>query len=144
MGTNLPTRHTMAERALERPPRSRYFGRSGIDFNCGGKKALNAARDRRALPSSRAYGRLAALSIEAAQNQELDVSTETLANRIDRILDAHDQYLPQDLLRWGAMLRKVKYFLSGFPGPPHIGCPALASLASPQCFGRLKLRGLLS
>ena len=107
MGTNILDR-TVAELVLERPARSRLFESLGIDYCCGGKKTLKEACDRKALPSPRVLELLAALGTEPTQDQEPDVGAMALGDLIEHILEAHHQYLRQELPRLGAMLRKVE------------------------------------
>ncbi|MCC6142320.1 MAG: iron-sulfur cluster repair di-iron protein [Candidatus Hydrogenedentes bacterium] len=99
---------TVAELVLERPARSRFFESIGIDYCCGGKKTLREACDRKSLPSDQVLELLAALCTELNQDQEPDAGAMTLGDLIDHILEAHHQYLRQELPRLGAMLRKVE------------------------------------
>ncbi len=99
---------TVAELVLERPARSRFFESIGIDYCCGGKKTLREACDRKSLPSDQVLELLAALGTELNQDQEPDAGAMTLGDLIDHILEAHHQYLRQELPRLGAMLRKVE------------------------------------
>jgi regulator of cell morphogenesis and NO signaling len=99
---------TVAELVLERPARSRFFESFGIDYCCGGKKTLQEACDRKALQSDQVLELLAALGTEPTQDQEPDAGAMALGELIDHILEAHHQYLRQELPRLGAMLQKVE------------------------------------
>jgi regulator of cell morphogenesis and NO signaling len=99
---------TVAELVLERPARSRFFESFGIDYCCGGKKTLQEACNRKALPSDQVLELLAALGTEPTPDQEPDAGAMTLGNLIEHILEAHHQYLRRELPRLGAMLQKVE------------------------------------
>jgi len=99
---------TVAELVLERPARSRFFESFGIDYCCGGKKTLQEACDRKALPSDQVLELLAALATEPTPDQEPEPGAMALGDLIEHILEAHHQYLRQELPRLGAMLQKVE------------------------------------
>ena len=99
---------TVAELVLERPARSRVFESLGIDYCCGGKKTLEAACAKKKLAAPEVIALLSALDGESPSELRPDPGAMTLGDLIDHILEAHHQYLRQELPRLGAMLRKVE------------------------------------
>ncbi len=106
--TQIDFESTVGQLVIERPGRARVFERFGIDYCCGGKRALDeACRARQLDPQSVATA--LRQSDEAAESRdETNWAAEPLDGLIANILDTHHAYLRRELPRLTQLVTKVR------------------------------------
>lgn len=96
---------TIGELVVERPSRSRVFGKLGIDFCCGGRRSLAEACSAHALDPAD----VARLIAEAEQEGEApnEWAEAPLAAVCDHLVATHHAFTKEELPRLEALLDKV-------------------------------------
>lgn len=106
MSTITPDK-TISELVTEFPGRSRVFEEMGIDYCCGGKKALSAVCSERGIDVNDIIRRLDATKPEPGIADEKDYTTMRLGELADHIVDTHHAYLKRELPRLMQMAQRV-------------------------------------
>ncbi len=97
---------TVGQLVAEKPSRSRVFERWGIDYCCGGKRALAEACQSRKIDTEALLNEL----LESDSKPEspcVDWTTQPLGELCDHIVTVHHDYLRAALPRLSALTEKV-------------------------------------
>jgi len=97
---------TIGQLVTERPARARIFESFGIDYCCGGKKALAQAIREKKLDEKTVLAVLEAFDAQTPQTEK-DWSKATLTELADHIETTHHAYLKQELPRLEYLVNKV-------------------------------------
>ncbi len=98
---------TVGQLVTERPARSRVFEALAIDYCCGGKLPLAAACEKRGLDTRTVIGLLEEADIKSESIGVVDASAMTLKELADHIVQAHHDFLREELPRLDAITEKV-------------------------------------
>ncbi|HTQ11668.1 MAG TPA: iron-sulfur cluster repair di-iron protein [Fimbriimonadaceae bacterium] len=90
----------------EQPSRSRVFERWGIDYCCGGKRALSEVCRAKDLSETAVLEELATEDSKSAR-PETDLTAEPLDRLCDHIVSTHHEYLREALPRLSGLTAKV-------------------------------------
>lgn len=93
----LQTHRTVAELVTERPSRSRFFEKLGIDYCCGGERTVDEVCEERGLDARTLLDALEAS--ETGAGEESDLREATPAALIHHIVEIHHGYLRRELPR---------------------------------------------
>ena len=104
--TTFDVQMTVGQMVAERPSRARVFERRGIDFCCGGKKALTQACADRGVELDTVVNELISADAGGEADQR-NWNEATLTELADHIQATHHAYLRQELPRLSAMTTKV-------------------------------------
>lgn len=101
------TSTTVAELVVDRPSRARLFEELGLDYCCGGKRALGEACEARGLDPDTV---VALLNAEVAIEGEAatDWSRAPLGALCDHIVETHHAFLRRELPRLSTLWEKVE------------------------------------
>ncbi len=91
----------------ERPSRARVFERFGIDYCCGGKRALGDVCAEQGLDTQRIVAALLEAESALAAVDETDWTRAALSDLIEHILETHHAYLQRELPRLVEMTANV-------------------------------------
>ena len=97
---------TIGELVRAAPVRARIFEKLGVDYCCGGKKALSEICRAKGLDPATVLALLAALDVSADESL-IDADALGLDALCDHIEAAHHNYLREELPRLDFMTRKV-------------------------------------
>jgi regulator of cell morphogenesis and NO signaling len=100
------TNRTVRDFAVEVPGATRLFERIGIDYCCGGGKALDEACAERGLDAADVLRSLEGLGAGAAAGPD-DPATWTLTALADHIVEKHHVFTREELERLGRLFDKV-------------------------------------
>ena len=98
---------TVGELVRQRSGRSRVLEDLGIDYCCGGKKALSQACEEKGLDPKTVARMLAAAEQESAGVDTADISKMSMTQLTEHIEQTHHVYLKRELPRLGEIARKV-------------------------------------
>jgi len=98
---------TVGSIVARRPALSRVFEREGIDYCCGGKKALDEVCRKKGLDPAELLAKLEANASTNADEPVVDAAAMSLARLADHIEQTHHAYLRRELPRLDAMTEKV-------------------------------------
>ncbi len=99
---------TVAEIVADRPARSRFFERLGIDYCCGGKRPIGELCAERGLDAQSVLDALSAFEHAAgSSNVATDLRALTAEELSDHIVARHHTYLRRELPRLLAISTKV-------------------------------------
>src|SRR4051794_1933326 len=85
---------TVGQYVVERPARARVFESFGIDYCCGGKKALDKTCQDKGIDLAAVLAALEAADVQNTPSQ--DWSKATLTELADHIEQVHHQYLKRE------------------------------------------------
>ena len=105
--TEITPSTTVGQLVAERPSRARVFERFGIDYCCGGKKALGEVCAAQGLDTQQIVAALREADQQSAATDEADWTDATLSELIANILDKHHAYLRRELPRLTEIVAKV-------------------------------------
>lgn len=101
------TEVTVARLVTERPGRSRVFETLGIDYCCGGNRALAEVCAEKGLDAITVLRMIEAYELEATAEDTTDWSKATAGELADHIEEVHHGYLREALPRLAFMVDKV-------------------------------------
>ena len=104
---DVTTSTTVGQLVAERPGRARVFERFGIDYCCGGKKALGDVCAAQGLDTQRVAAALREADQQPAATDETDWTETSLDDLITNILNKHHAYLRRELPRLSEITAKV-------------------------------------
>jgi regulator of cell morphogenesis and NO signaling len=98
---------TVGQLVVERPSRARLFEKLGIDYCCGGKKALRLAIDEQGLDADTVVAELEKEAAGAADQVERNWGTASITDLCDHIEATHHAYLKEELPRLAFLTEKI-------------------------------------
>lgn len=98
---------TVGAIVAQRPALSRVFEQEGIDYCCGGKKALDEVCREKGLDPAGLLAKLEAHASTRADESVVDAAAMSLSELADHIERTHHAYLRRELPRLYAMTEKV-------------------------------------
>jgi regulator of cell morphogenesis and NO signaling len=104
--TALSTQDTVGQLVAQKPSRSRFFEKLGIDYCCGGKRSLADACAAKGLDANTI---LAVLEVADQQSEGglVDAASMSLTALCDHIEATHHAYLRTELPRLAFLIKKV-------------------------------------
>lgn len=107
--SQLDVNSSVADWVLERPDRTRLFGRLGIDYCCGGQRSLAEACAQKGLDAQSVVQTLKAMEAMAGAEPSAarDWSQASLTELADHIQETHHRYVREEMPRVLALLEKV-------------------------------------
>lgn len=99
---------TIGQLVTEKPSRSLFFERLGIDYCCGGGITLEEASSKKGLSADQVLQDLERFDAERSQaGRETDWSKSGITQLVDHLLEVHHTYTAEALPRLGALVDKV-------------------------------------
>jgi len=98
---------TVREIAINNPATVRVFEKLGIDYCCGGKRALAEACERANVPYQKLIEQLNGLDTNAVSPEEQPWVNSPLAELTQHIINRHHRYVREETPRMELLLRKV-------------------------------------
>ncbi len=98
---------TVGAIVARRPALSRVFEQEGIDYCCGGKKALDEVCREKGVDPAGLLAKLEASASALTDEPVVDAAAMSLAELADHIEETHHAYLRRELPRLDAMTEKV-------------------------------------
>jgi regulator of cell morphogenesis and NO signaling len=101
---SLTHQSTLADIAATHPVSLKVFHRHGLDFCCGGQRALSTACERDGLDAQQVLDEIAALEVT---QEDVRWDSAPLTQLVDHIVARHHRPLDEELPRLEAMARRV-------------------------------------
>ena len=98
---------TVGELVRQSPGRSLVLENLGIDYCCGGKKALSQACAEKGLDPTTVAEAMTAAERESAEADVADISKMNMTRLTEHLEQTHHVYLKRELPRLGQIARKV-------------------------------------
>lgn len=98
---------TVADIVTRRPGLSRLFEQAGIDYCCGGKKALEEACRTKGIDPQAFLAKLEGAIAQGAEEPAIDVVAMSLSELIDHIVKVHHAFIRSEFPRAAMMAEKV-------------------------------------